>query len=246
MNTNIHEWICRLEALEARCEQADARYRRAERRIKGQTGLALVVVLCALLVSPGSRAAIAQSYGTTLQQLLNRVVAVETKTQFMSADATAKTTTFTGCNVYIQNGMGVTNGNPVFPYSIFDGKVNGLGNLIIGYNLPGRSDSDQRTGSHNLILGDLHNYTSYSALIAGYYNASYGPFASVYGGAFNIASGAYSCISGGLYNGTSGLYSSVAGGQYNTAAGETSAVSGGLGNAENALWGWAGGGYHTP
>jgi hypothetical protein len=51
---------------------------------------------------------------------------------------------FTGCNVVIRNGTGDT------------GSVqNGLGNLVIGYNNDDpKTGVAQRTGSHNLIIGD--------------------------------------------------------------------------------------------
>ena len=54
----------------------------------------------------------------------------------------------TGANVQIVDGTGDTGGTP-----------NGLGNLIVGYNA---SSGDTRTGSHNLVVGDLHTYTSYA------------------------------------------------------------------------------------
>jgi len=59
---------------------------------------------------------------------------------------------FSGVNVQIVDGSGDTYGD-----------VNGLGNLIVGYNEL-RGTSDNRTGSHNVVIGAEHNYSSYGVL----------------------------------------------------------------------------------
>ena len=46
---------------------------------------------------------------------------------------TTRTIRISEVNVQIVNGLGATNGNPNFPDSN-SGTVNGLGNLIVGYN----------------------------------------------------------------------------------------------------------------
>ena len=104
--------------------------------------------------------------------------------------------------------------------------TNGYGNLVIGYN----EDIDgpfARTGSHNLVVGPEHNWTSYGGLIAGYKITVRGAYSSVSGGVYNTANGDYSTVSGGYYNTASGGTSSVSGGYYNTASGDLSSVSGG-------------------
>ena len=55
---------------------------------------------------------------------------------------------FQGCNVHVRNGKGSTQ------------TKNSKGNLIIGYNEEG-SSSKERDGSHNLVIGKQHEYTSY-------------------------------------------------------------------------------------
>jgi hypothetical protein len=95
--------------------------------------------------------------------------------------------------------------------------ITGLGNLIVGYNeqdTPPKS----RYGSHNLVVGTKHGYTSHAGLVAGYDNKITGPFASVSGGMENEASGDYSSVSGGCNNEASGTYSSISGGSSNLAA----------------------------
>lgn len=138
----------------------------------------------------------------------------------------------TGANLNIRSGSGRTYG-----------AVNGLGNLIIGYN---ESDSDTRTGSHNLVVGPYQSYSSYGGFLAGFANTISGPFSSVSGGAGNTASGPYSSVSGGGWNTASGDFSSVSGGAENTASGYASSVSGGLyGTASGKYSGVSGGRKNT-
>jgi hypothetical protein len=61
---------------------------------------------------------------------------------------------FEGCNVHIRSGAGGT-----------DAPVNGLGNLIIGYNE--RNEIEDRTGSHNLLVGPFHTYSSPWGVVVG-------------------------------------------------------------------------------
>ena len=144
------------ERQQSRCER---------RRLRIQAGMAFLALIGAILVSPANRAAIAQGYGVTVSALNTRLMAVEAKTKFQSADATAKSTTFSGCNLFVNNGSGATY------YSNQNAAGDGLGNLVIGYNRLGKPDGDNRIGNHNLVLGDLNNYTSYGGLIAGSNNA---------------------------------------------------------------------------
>ncbi len=131
---------------------------------------------------------------------------------------------FTGVNVHIRDGLGSTSG--------FDGTtthVNGLGNLIIGYDEPRSSGSD-KSGSHNLVVGTYNNYTSYGGLVVGLDNTISGTYASVCGGHDNTASGSSTSVSGGYRNTASNLYASVSGGRFNTASGYFSSISGGYTN----------------
>ncbi len=130
--------------------------------------------------------------------------------------------TFTGVNVHVRNGLDATNGNTG------DGiEVNGVGNLIVGYDEERDTDSD-KSGSHNLVIGPEHNYTSYGGLVAGSRNAITSRNASVTGGWNNTASGRFSSVSGGHGNTASGGVSSISGGENSTASGSGSSVSGGV------------------
>jgi hypothetical protein len=151
---------------------------------------------------------------------------------------------FEGCNVHVRSGSLAT-----------DAPVNGLGNLIIGYNE--NNGSDARTGSHNLVIGRFHSYSSHAGLVAGVDNTVSGPDASVTGGAENVASGSYASVSGGQNNTASGAgasvsggalntagmgtAASVSGGQLNTASGPTASVSGGRSRSATGEDDWAAG-----
>ena len=107
-------------------------------------------------------------------------------------------------------------------------RLDGRG-LIVGYNEPSGSSS-QRTGSHNVVVGPWHTYTSYGGLVVGESNTIFGPYASVSGGRGNTASGEGSTVSGGDSNTASGLYASVSGGELNIANANAASVSGGFSN----------------
>lgn len=112
---------------------------------------------------------------------------------------------FSGVNVHIVNGTGATYGVP-----------NAVGNLIVGYNEV-RGDGDDRSGSHNVVIGMENNYSSYGGLVAGEQNTISGQCASVSGGEGNTASGNRASVAGGYFNTASGGGSAVAGGYNNTA-----------------------------
>lgn len=139
----------------------------------------------------------------------------------------------TAANLHIENGQASTD------------TTNGLGNLIVGYNELGGRKAADRTGSHNLVVGPGHGYTSYGGLIAGYENYVSGEYSAVSGGWQNTASSLYSSVSGGWQNTASSFMSSVSGGYGNAASGGVSSVSGG---AENTADGWyssVSGGYQN-
>jgi hypothetical protein len=150
-----------------------------------------------------------------------------------------KTIRFSDMNVQVVNGMGNTS------------TVNGLGNLIIGYDETNTSTnllrcsngaySEQATceqngatwshthksGSHYLVVGSQNNYSRYGGMVAGFRNFSTGDYATVSAGERNTAGGYNSSVSGGNLNTASGWNSSVSGGSGSTASGAHSSVSGG-------------------
>ena len=139
-----------------------------------------------------------------------------------------------GANVHVRSGSGLTRdgcgpSDPDFPNCE---SLTGLGNLIVGYNerradRGGGPDPNIRTGSHNLVVGREHIYSSFGGFVAGQRNKITAWSASVTGGRNNEASGQASSVSGGHQNLASGGVASVSGGDnreapddFNWAAGD--------------------------
>jgi hypothetical protein len=181
----------------------------------------------------------------------NSVIALNGKLS-LAPDGT--TVQFSGVNVQIANGLGKT------------GSLNGLGNLIVGYNETDPSGSlsvcdngaygdqatctsngavwgaNQRSGSHNLVIGAQHSYTQYGGLVAGFNNAITNGSVSVTAGSFNVARGFESTVGGGANNVASGAASSVTGGAANQASNAFSSISAGLGNTASGPYSSVSGG----
>jgi hypothetical protein len=122
-----------------------------------------------------------------------------------------------GANLQVVDGTGSTTG-----------PTNGLGNVIIGYN---EADPDrEQTGSHNLVVGMQHEFTSFGGIVAGEDNTIASKSANVLGGKNNVAAEDYASVAGGSLNVASGVLASIGGGFTNTASGLNSAVSGGCEN----------------
>jgi len=150
----------------------------------------------------------------------------------LTSEEAGETLRLTGVNLQIVSGSGATSG-----------PVNGLGNLVVGYNEPGDlSTAADRRGSHNIVVGSEHRYRSYAGLVAGQQNELAAPYASVTaglnnavtarwasisGGGGGVASGEASSISAGGWGSAIGLGASVSGGEFNTATGDFASVTGG-------------------
>ncbi len=140
-----------------------------------------------------------------------------------------KTIRVTGVNLQLVNGLGATNGYPTDPISNEPAltQTNGLGNLIVGYNEPGHPAGDDRTGSHNLLIGLRMGASSYGGMAVGLGNRVSAPYATVSGGASNHSTGLAASISGGNAGVASGQTASISGGQVNVASALRSTVLGG-------------------
>jgi hypothetical protein len=123
----------------------------------------------------------------------------------------------TGANLHIVSGSGSTAGT-----------VNGLGNLIIGYNEA--PTEVRRTGSHNLVIGAENNFTSYAGVAAGQRVEIAAPYAAAVGGINSFISGTNSAVLGGTNGVVDGAYAAIVGGDYNTAHGQSSVVIAGDAN----------------
>jgi len=149
---------------------------------------------------------------------------------YLTVDTTLNRVIFSGANVHVNNGLGNT------------ATINGVGNIIVGYDedtislvsvcadgqLLNQTDCESageiwsivhKSGSHNVVIGFWHNYSRYSGFLAGAGNNVLANNASVSGGVGNRASGYASSVSGGNSNTASGSSSSVSGGNTRTAAG---------------------------
>ncbi len=179
-----------------------------------------------------------QSLESALESAISRILELETQLQnlrnnsvltldgVLSLDASTLTALFKGVNVQIVNGAGQTEA------------INGQGNLIVGYD-EDATEASNKTGSHNLVVGSEHSYSSYGASVLGFHNTSSGPYSNVTGGKDNIADGRHATVSGGLSNRAEGSgfapgAPTVSGGSHNSALqpGSTAAptVSGGIHN----------------
>jgi hypothetical protein len=101
---------------------------------------------------------------------------------------------FHGANVHVQSGSGTT----------FEaGGATGRGNLIVGYN---EGNGLLRVGSHNLVVGPSHTYTSTGGVVFGESNFISAKSAAVLGGLQNHADGERSSILGAAGQTISPLY----------------------------------------
>jgi hypothetical protein len=205
----------RFEALEQQTEQLKHQTQALARQARWWRGIACGLGLLGLVSLPlqSGTAADTQPAG-----MADRMAAMEHKLSAMAFDDAANEVVITGANLRIVNGLGSTE------------TTNGLGNLIVGYNEERGDGTDNRTGSHNVVVGSQNNFSSFGGLVVGAFNEISGPLASVSGGRANTASGNFSSVSGGAGNTAIGNGSSVSGGDTNTAAGFFSSVSGGEGN----------------
>ncbi|MDQ7011169.1 MAG: hypothetical protein Q9M29_05055, partial [Mariprofundaceae bacterium] len=146
--------------------------------------------------------------------LQKQIAELQAKLKYVSVRGTEMH--ITGANLHVENGSGSTAGEP-----------NGLGNIIIGYNEARNTDS-RRTGSHNLVIGGRHNYSSYGGMVAGYENDIAAPYACVSGGTKNQALGEYTSITGGRENVAQGTHSVISGGVKIKTFGEDDWAAGGL------------------
>lgn len=130
-----------------------------------------------------------------------------------------KTIRVTGVNVQVVNGLGVTD------------SVNGLGNVIVGYQELGNEiEPDDRTGSHYVAVGRRNNYKRFGGIVVGESNVSGGDYAGVHGGRRNRADASWSSVAGGGYNAATSDQATVCGGSFNWAGAGDSVVVGGAGN----------------
>lgn len=169
---------------------------------------------------------------------------------------TGSTIRISRANLQIVNGQGATN------------TINGLGNLIVGYNEPrggqerlpigfgvdqiitveevcskGEWETSEACITNGGFWGVDHKSGSHN-IVGGMRNAysSYGGFVV---GRNNTINREWSVVSGGVVNVASGTWSSVSGGRVNTASGDNSSVSGGRENTASGIMSSVSGGQQN-
>jgi hypothetical protein len=110
----------------------------------------------------------------------NSVLALDGK---LTYDDTTMTALFSEVNVQVVNGAGQTD------------SINGLGNLIVGYDAARELDND-KSGLHNVVVGDKHRYSRFGGIVGGLQNSITGDWSSVSGSLLGNASGASSSVRG--------------------------------------------------
>ncbi len=171
-----------------------------------------------------------------LAELKDANAGLAAKLQCVSSTSTGQDFIFEGCNVHVLNGAGRTD------------TTNGFGNLIVGYD---KNEVSTRTGSHNFVVGDLHEYTSYGGIVSGTENTLSAPNATVLSStdsaARNLSATILSAdrgiadtiavIAGGSQNyaGPGANFGAVIGGTQNTVSGSAAVtIAGALNNASGA------------
>jgi hypothetical protein len=208
----------RLEALENQTQAFAKQMRAAERRLHCWRRIAYGLLIVGLVSLPMASGITAQDESSEYRGMRKRLAALEYKLQYITGGPNE--VVITGANLRIVNGLGSTN------------STNDLGNLIVGYNESRVifGGTDDRTGSHNVVVGEFLNFSSFGGLVVGHNNEVSGEFSSVSGGEFNTASGVRSSVSGGSGNTANGFAASVSGGEFNTASSFAASVSGGSNN----------------
>ena len=166
--------------------------------------------------------------------------------QFVTVDTTntinglaAPHIIFTGANLHVRSGSGTTSDNTP------------LGNLVIGYDSDSESIDDlgcgdsvsnihaNRNGSHNLIIGDCHEFIGSGGFVAGFSNRISNDSVSVSGGRYNDANKVFSSVSGGACNTAGSAPTATCD---SAILGEASSVTGGVGNLVSGTWSSVNGG----
>jgi hypothetical protein len=99
-------------------------------------------------------------------------------------DAAANEVVITGANLRIVNGLGSTT------------TTNGLGNLIVGNEPVSFRPVGPRTGSHNGVVGQGNDFSSFGGLMVGFDNEISRGLAAVSGGRNRTALGDFDWVAG--------------------------------------------------
>ena len=173
--------LTRLDALEQQVQTLTQHTHTARQRLRWWRGIACSLMVLGLLgwgLPVGLATEERPDKDKGEKKLEQRVAALEQLLKHFSREE--KEIFITGANLHIVNGLGSTDcfrqrGNPIpdFP--------NGLGNLIVGYNELRPRGENIRTGSHNVVVGQGHNFSRFGGLVVSGLNTISGDFAVVSG-----------------------------------------------------------------
>jgi hypothetical protein len=232
-----------MDHLQTRLEALEQRTHTVERQLRWWRGLACGLVVLALFIWALPSSPAQEDTRGGQQGLADRVAALEDLLKPFTR--VGHEVVITGANLHIVNGLGITDCIAELDEPIPD-CPNGVGNLLVGYNEPRAFGENIRTGSHNVVVGQFHNFSRVGGLVVGEHNEIAGDFAVVSGGQRNTASGDFAVVNGGLSNTARGNNAVVNGGFINTARGFATAVSGGSFNmARGAVSSVSGGQSNT-
>ncbi len=190
-------------------------------------------IAVSLLGTTSAQAGVVQDLQAQIDEMDARVKDLESQNSAMAAllagvSRNGSTLVFNAMNLQVVNGLGATDGDFGFGPT-----ANGLGNLIVGYNEVTDgcgNDCEQKTGSHSIIVGPRHEYTSYGSVVVGASHRVLAPYASAVGGSGHYVSGDYAIAVGGQHAGSGGNWTSVFGGEQNIADGDWATAVGGYFN----------------
>lgn len=188
---------------------------------------------CSVVAFQDGQTASAGPVNANFSCLQDRIAALEEKLQYLSVVQGAVNglpgphVMITGANLHVRSGASSTSEGDC---GATGGNCSGRGNLVIGYDEPRQTGAPIRSGSHNLIIGSGHNFSSHGGFVAGLNNTLTWRSASIAGGTGNQASGTASSIAGGSNNGVYEYAASIAGGRNNVAGEQFATVAGGCGN----------------
>jgi hypothetical protein len=186
----------RLEALESHVHALHQQARAVDRRLRWWRRLACGLGVLSFI---GWTLQAVTAGDAPIFPLPERLAALERKLTALTFDAATNEVRITGANLRLVNGLGSTE------------TTNGTGNLLVGYSEPGDGGETRQTGSHNVVVGKQHQFSSFGGLVVGRQNEIRGAFASVSGGVRNTAAGDFSSVSGGHNRTAAGEFDWVAG-----------------------------------
>ena len=190
----------------------------------------LLLVLCLVFATVVLLPSVASASTPTLKQLAQTVASLQKQVTSLKSQLT-KAKCVLALAPYVSLNRSAVNG-VAGPSVVFKGcnlqvksktsesTIDGTGNLIVGWNdNPSTTPKGYRSGSNNLVCGDLQTFTSFGCFLAGRNNTASAEGAAVSGGFNNTASNSDATVSGGANNVASGYLSVVSGG--NTIAAST-------------------------